>query len=264
MNQQSLFSNFSPVGEIVGHIYQTTDYSIFRIMEKGNRPIDKARVKALVKSMRSKYLHTIILVNDRYEIIDGQHRFMAIKSLGLPLRYTFAENYGISETRGFNQNVRGWTRMNIIQSYAAEGVESYARILEFKNRYPYLTENAVLTILQQNSAGLGKEAFNKGEFEIPDYEKSCEIADLVMAYKGLDIKDGYLTDIFSRREFAVAISKLVREAGFTKAINDEIVRKIKAYPSRFYPCLRTCEYIKMLESIYNYKRLKPNKIYFNV
>ena len=46
--------------------------------------------------MQSNYLFTVIIVNENYEIIDGQHRFEVIKELNLPLRYIICEGYGFA------------------------------------------------------------------------------------------------------------------------------------------------------------------------
>ena len=44
--------------------------------------------------MTEKLLMCPIIVNENYEIIDGQHRYSASKELGLPIRYIVGEGYG--------------------------------------------------------------------------------------------------------------------------------------------------------------------------
>lgn len=59
-------------------IYKTKDYTSFRAIVS-NREVNKAHVKKLAASIRKKNLLYIrpVIVNDRMEIIDGQHRVAA-------------------------------------------------------------------------------------------------------------------------------------------------------------------------------------------
>ena len=78
----------------VNQIHQTTDYSMFQTLE-GNRNLNKLHLKRLKNSFQKKYLLSPIIVNEKFEIIDGQHRFEAGKQLGLPINFLIAPNYGI-------------------------------------------------------------------------------------------------------------------------------------------------------------------------
>lgn len=64
-------------------VEETTDYGMFNFM-KGNRSVNPFNLKRITESMRERCLFSPILVNDNMEIIDGQHRFLAQKDLGLP------------------------------------------------------------------------------------------------------------------------------------------------------------------------------------
>ena len=62
-------------------IHSTNDLSVFKILE-GNRNINLANVERLVKSIEENgFLQMPIIVNENYEVIDGQHRLMAAKKL---------------------------------------------------------------------------------------------------------------------------------------------------------------------------------------
>lgn len=53
-------------------IYETYDYSLFNLIG-GNRLINVLNYKKLMKSIDEKQLLIPILVNEKMEIIDGQH-----------------------------------------------------------------------------------------------------------------------------------------------------------------------------------------------
>ena len=62
---------------IIGHIYETTDYGKFKVL-CGNRFVDHSDM--IVESIKSVgLLNSPIIVNDKYEIIDGQNRFDACR-----------------------------------------------------------------------------------------------------------------------------------------------------------------------------------------
>ena len=67
--------------EVSDVVYSTTNLNIFKFMDDGNRPIDKKHVNQLKDRLSEKQLRTIVIVNEIMEIIDGQHRYTAIKEL---------------------------------------------------------------------------------------------------------------------------------------------------------------------------------------
>jgi len=70
----------------IAKIFYTTDYSKFNTLA-GNRQVNIAHVKKLESSFDEEYLISPILVNEKFQIIDGQHRFEAAKNLKLPIYY---------------------------------------------------------------------------------------------------------------------------------------------------------------------------------
>ena len=64
----------------------TTDYSLLK-MNKLNRAINKSQVERLTKNIKRIGLQVPIIVNRNNEVVDGQHRFLALKNLGKPIVY---------------------------------------------------------------------------------------------------------------------------------------------------------------------------------
>lgn len=65
-------------GKQIMAVFTTKDYSKFKHLE-GNRNIVKPHLKRLKASMEKNYLFSPILINEKHEIIDGQHRFEVCK-----------------------------------------------------------------------------------------------------------------------------------------------------------------------------------------
>ena len=72
-------------------VEETTDYKQFKKV-KGNRGYAQRHLKNLVSSIAQNNLlqYSPIIVNDKMEVIDGQHRLAAAQSLGLPIYYVVA------------------------------------------------------------------------------------------------------------------------------------------------------------------------------
>ena len=66
--------------------YETKNYDQFKTLE-GNRSIDQKNVNNIEQNMREHgVLPTVIIVNEKMEVIDGQHRIEALKRLHEPVR----------------------------------------------------------------------------------------------------------------------------------------------------------------------------------
>lgn len=68
---------------------ETNDYSLFKQLPNA-RPINQKRVEKLMYWIVSHEIENPkIVVNKRFEILDGYHRLEACKKLGLPIPYEF-------------------------------------------------------------------------------------------------------------------------------------------------------------------------------
>jgi len=87
-----------PTGVQVAEVFETYNYSMFEPL-KGNRAINPIHLKRITESIKNNYLLSPILINEKGQIIDGQHRFKSAKDLGLPIRYIVAVRYGLKEVQ---------------------------------------------------------------------------------------------------------------------------------------------------------------------
>ena len=115
-------------------VHTTMDYAKFKSIS-GNRQINRLHFNRLKNSIAENYLFTTIIVNENYEIIDGQHRFQCIKELQKPLHYIVCKGYGINEVQRLNVNTKNWTTFDYINGYIDLGLRDYAVYKEFQNKY---------------------------------------------------------------------------------------------------------------------------------
>jgi len=62
--------NVQPTGDTVCMVYKTHKYDVFKLMDE-NRTLNMLHVKRLVQSFQDQYLVCPIIVNERFEVIDG-------------------------------------------------------------------------------------------------------------------------------------------------------------------------------------------------
>lgn len=104
---------------------ETKNYDQFK-MVKGNREINSSHVRRLAESIeKNGYLGTPIQVSKTMEILDGQHRFMALQYLNKSIPFEIKENLNIKDIQALNAVSRTWTTLDYIKSFASLNNESY-------------------------------------------------------------------------------------------------------------------------------------------
>lgn len=235
-------STKEPLTAKSSYVHTTEDYFMFKPLD-GNRKKNQLHIKRLKKSMQENYLFTVIIVNENYEIIDGQHRFEVIKDLRLPLHYIVCEGYGLNEVQVLNQNSKNWQGDDYMNGYAELGLKDYMLYREFKNKYK-LGHAETRGLLAGYENGDAFNAFKNGTFKIKDYNSACIKAEKIQMIK--NYYDGY-----NRRAFVFAMNALFKNKNFEFT---EFLRKLKMQPSALVDCTSSSQYILLIEEIYNYKR----------
>ena len=105
-------------------IYITKNYDMFRVLN-GNRPVKRARFNKVRDGIKAVGQIVPIIVNEKYEVIDGQARLEVCKSLDIPIAYVVMPGLGIEECRNANSTSSIWTAMNYVNSFAESGSTDY-------------------------------------------------------------------------------------------------------------------------------------------
>ena len=231
--------------EIAKSVHVTKDYDLFKPIG-GNRNINRLHASRLKKSMAEKYLFTVIIVNENYEIIDGQHRYTVIKELGLPLYYIILQGYGLNEVHTLNQNSKVWSADDYVAGYSELGNENYIIYKRFIDKYKFGHGEsiAMLNGLISKASRNRYQSFKEGLFKITHLEEAEEKAQKIWLLNG--IYEG-----FRRRSFVIAILHLFNNENFDY---DEFLHKLKKQPSALTDCKDTRQYLELIEEIYNYRR----------
>lgn len=232
--------NFEPM--VSNQVHTTTDYFLFKPID-GNRNKNLLHINRLKKSMAQNYLFTVIIVNEKYEIIDGQHRFDVIQELKLPLNYIICKGYGLNEVHILNANSKTWNSDDYLEGYCNLGYEDYLIYKEFKNKYQF-GHNECMRLLTGHLHGSSVKEFHEGKLKINNYKEAKKYADLILLIKP------YFSE-YKRRSFINAMITLFKNDNFEFS---EFLQKLKIQPTALNVCNDVEQYITLIEEIYNYKR----------
>lgn len=245
------------VDNMVGHFYETMNYAQFKSM-KGNRGINKLHVKRLVLSFKSAYLFSPICVNEKMEVVDGQHRLEAAKEIGLPVRYFIMQGYGLHEVHLLNANSVNWKKIDYLNGYCNLGFHEYIKMRDFMQQYPDIQFSVTEAILSNNTFGVNNKGsvpgtgqgkaknFEEGKFVVADIDFAHKVAKSIMDFK-------FVTPFYRTPNFGRAIMVFLRNPGYK---NDQLVERLKKYPELLSSISASSEmkhWMLSLESAYNHR-----------
>lgn len=240
-------------------VYETKNYAKFKIIE-GNRPIDHA--KKIIESISEiGMLWQPILVNEKFEIIDGQGRFLAMKTLGIPVIYIIQNGLNIKHVRYLNKNATNWKINDYIHSYAtgADSKESFVNLEVVKKQFPEFNQNTIMRaasakgLSAQGSADLRNGTYDGMAIEqmnvaIRRLTKLREIAAFIP--QNLRFRTSLLNAII----FCEYISEV--DANFSiDQLTDAIKKNLGIVPL----ARNLRDAIENVDYMYNYKRLGKNR-----
>ena len=232
------------------YIHKTQDYDIFNTL-KGNRDLNISHKEKLKKSFKKDYLISPIIVNEKYEIIDGQHRFNAARDLDYPIYYILINGYSLEEVKILNTNTKNWKREDYLNAYCDLGYKEYIKFKKFYNDIKEFTIGSAERIAAGHQSDNMLD-FRSGKFKFKNILDAYDTAQKILMFK--PYYNGY-----NRNTFVGAVMKLIKNENYNHA---QMIHKLSLNPSILVDCANTSQYVLLLEDIYNYKsRNKTNLRY---
>lgn len=245
---------------VASAIKKTTNYGMFKFMD-ANRDVIRSHVDKLKEAFNAIGNLTQvqpILVNERYEIIDGQNRFVAAMELGEPIYYTIYEGLGIRDARTMNILHRGWAVMDFARSYAETGNENYQIYLNLREAYGYGHTITLLFALGSMERGGSFNAFREGRFVVPGVAGAVDrLAKLQQMFEAAP-------QVGKDKNYAQAFLKILTseredQGGYD---HDRMLTKLQATGATILKKFATqAEYMRALEEVYNHRLSQRNRVY---
>ncbi len=238
----------------------TSDLNMFKFL-KGNRPPNPQHIKKLASSIRKfGMLCNPILVNEKYEIIDGQHRFLAAKEINSPIYYIIVKGYALEQVHALNVNQKNWTGKEYMEGYSSMGIKDYKVLKKFSQEFTWLNLSDCIALLsnittagnfrkgklnKSGSLSNVREVFNEGTWKVRNIEKAK--ADALR----IKLIEPYFKDGYNSSGFVGTMLSMFQNPDYD---HNEFIKKIRIQPTALVKCNNRKQYKALIEDIYNFKR----------
>lgn len=264
MKKQSIsfekVKNFS-TDQIVGQVVRTSNYGMFRKLD-GNRGLNGRHIKIKKSIEANGYIMSPIIINENYQIIDGQGRMEALKMLEMPIDYIVVPGLGIEACIAMNAYSSAWKIQDYVDTYVSFGNENYIRFDKLYKAHTHIGLQGLASIAL-GLYGDGLKSFGKYSL------KNVQEGRLEMSEKTFydaDIKCNYIDRFYivlkgvggNFRYWALALS-------FCYSLdiiqNERLYNQVIKMASQMHPCTNVKSALQELEVVYNYKNKAKVYIY---
>lgn len=233
-------------------VQKTNDYLKFKIL-KGNRPLDRYHLRKLKESIEANNhlnLHPII-VNQDYEVIDGQHRLEAAKMLGVDIFFIKSDEVKDEHLIHCNVNQKSFEVENYIDYFAVK--EKKKEYIELKEmlKSSGLKPKALLTLILGAVSPNILEFLKTGKFKFPSSEEPIGVLSFYFDFSAY-VKDKRIKpfSMFTNHNFTRALRWLFKTTGFQSEI---FFKKLDLRWFDLKPQRTAEEWYTLLINIYNFK-----------
>lgn len=233
--------------KIIGNVYETFDYGRFRIL-LGNRNIPS--IEKISKSIDDVGCLVIpIIVNEKYEIIDGQTRYTAWKERNLPIYYIVREGYGMHECIAMNTTSVNWCIEDYINCYAEYGYSDYVALREFEKQYSGKLPKAVIRSVSGGMVSqVPTKAIKDGKFKLSKEKSEIEkVFDFLSLFEIPHTMRGNAKLIYLVLRFCYE---------FNDIDNAKLLKQWQDYSAQIHGITDVKSAADAVEKIYNYRSKK--------
>lgn len=248
----------------------SNNYGMFKHIA-GNRDLVESNIQAIMNQLRERGQQQPIIINERNEIIDGQHRLEACKRLKLPIQYIKKSGANIEDVISTNMVGKKWTLNDYINRYASEGNKEYMKLQKFtetakengfstmaaikiakgtasSRRYAMCNDGVIREASHIKTKGL-KAVFyvgsdvGIGKFQFVNEAKAYERMQQILQFKEWPF--------YKKSGFIIAIMQCMRidDMNF-----ERLLESARRYPRKWNNEASTENFVKMFEDVYNWRR----------
>lgn len=244
--------------QIIAKVFTTSDHKKFKHLE-GNREVTQLRAKRIRRSIeKNGYIFNPIIVNEKYEIIDGGGRQSVLEEMQMPVDYIVRPGMTVKDCQALNSAASTWTLIDYVESYANLGNVNYIYLRNLMTQFPMIGIESIVFAITGNVSP-NKNEIIAGEFVCLEQQYNSAVFLLQYANK-------FVPEI--RKKKKARTTHVLNAVMFARTIEgidyDMLFEKFK----RFYPTdmivdmMNIDSVLKGISTIYNYQSRKK-KIYFD-
>lgn len=235
----------------MAEIKKTTNYEMFKKLDI-NRPINKGHLARLKFSIQKNNLLEFrpIMVNEKMQVIDGQHRLEAAKLLDYPVYYQIQKDQEETDIILLNATIKAWSLDDYVNFYVKKGKPEYIKFQQVMKSYD-LSANHLVRMMAHTAKTL-----KSGNLPMPDLgkiedimTKKDQIIHLLKIKLPWDYQRYKRSSFFSR---ALMLFLDYSEVDFQKFYS-----KLETQLSLLRLCTNVKDYVKNFQDIYNWRNQHP-------
>lgn len=234
-------------------ITSTKKYSQFKNI-LGNRQLSKEHIHDLTVEIQRNNLLDVcpIIVNEKMQVIDGQHRLEAAKQLGIAVPYVVVKGLGIEHVVRMNTSQKKWTMNDYIQLHIDLGNQHYIDLNDFVKEHKITPHQGIALLSSSQYLTSKLNDFREGRWEITRYEEAEEVVDVMK--KLMPIMRTNL--IYRNNAFSSAVVKTINILDQNGDSLDLLLGRVKDSSVTLNFSHRVRDYLKELEDIVNFGKKK--------
>ncbi len=226
---------------------KTDKLNQFIFREDNREKINHSHVRALIESIKACNLLEMrpILVNEKLEIIDGQHRVLAAMALKIPIYYQVEKNLNPKQILLLN-TAKSWTAVDYLNFYVKNDYPEYKKLNGFIQMNQISLRVALCVTMGSTDEAFKK--FKNGEFT---FEQNFSASQFHLGKETQDIirkMNGHSKHTESAK-FWKALLTLIKHDKFD---SDKWRANLKKMAERFVPKVSSADYLKLFVSVYNW------------
>lgn len=236
-------------------IFETTHYEQFSY-DNRNRPLVEDKVSYFIKQFTKGNFFMKefpVIIDNKFVILDGQHRYEAVKRMELLLYFKFAHTLSIENIVDVQINA-GWSTKDYIHTFIKQKKQDYVVLHRFIQRYKISVSVAVMLLTAiEDKSSLRKSGFYEGNFKIKDEAVAHENAKAINEIGTLAL------GLHRDRTFCIGVVKIMSHPDYE---HKRMIEQMTKYSSLMRRQMTVDNYIRNLEDVYNYKLYTKNKVRF--
>ena len=164
---------------------ETKNYSKFKFYFDNRNVTSVDRIKESIQKIG--YIKgRPVIVDEKFNIIDGQNRFVACKELEMPIIYDIQKTNGIGYKEimlELNKNQSTWRLNEYINHFAANKVKYHSVVKEFEEKYKMGISNSIIIC-----SGIGRNTAKpiRDGIDIPLDNKREEVINYLMSFSDIE------------------------------------------------------------------------------
>ena len=205
--------------------------------------MDALKIAIQRKNLLSSYP---IVVDINFNILDGQHRFMAAKELGVPFYYIVDRTMKVEDVASTSALQASWKKSDHLEHFVALGYAEYIKLKKFMDEHSWMNFSDATNLCHYGDVARR----NSGRFfEDGEYTANCTYFAGIVASRALEFQSLG----FNHYRDTVFISTLRNLASNKHYDHDRMLRKMRLSPGKLLRSVDMVGYITMLNDIYNYR-----------